>query len=85
LARHVAQMKYLLPDAVQIEKILSHDEESLLMYPDLKITLMTDFLESLHPNQSPSMTLCTAFYTSVLNFVSLHPKVDNFFCYYYSR
>ncbi|KAF3327930.1 CDT1-like protein a [Carex littledalei] len=74
LTRHVAQMKYLLPDAVQIEKILSHDEETSHMYPDLKITLTMDFLESLHVNQSPSMALCKAFHTSVLKFVSLHPK-----------
>lgn len=72
-------MKYLLPDAIQIEKILSHDEESSLMYPDLKITLTTDFLGSLHANQSPSMVLCKAFHTSVLKFVSFHPKVDIFF------
>lgn len=72
-------MKYLLPDAVQIEKILSHDEESSHMYPDLKITLTTDLLESLHVNQSSSMALCKAFYTSVLKFVSLHPKVDKCF------
>ncbi|KAF6153376.1 hypothetical protein GIB67_003566 [Kingdonia uniflora] len=37
---HLAQMKYLLPEAIQVEKILVQDEKTPCMMPDLKIIFL---------------------------------------------
>ncbi|KAF6153386.1 hypothetical protein GIB67_003576 [Kingdonia uniflora] len=37
---HLAQMKYMLPEAIQVEKILVQDEKTPCMMPDLKIIFL---------------------------------------------
>ncbi|XP_008800440.2 CDT1-like protein a, chloroplastic [Phoenix dactylifera] len=72
--RHLAQMKYVFPEAIQIEKILIHDEKSLCMNPDMKITLLLDVVECTHPEQSISKALCQAFHERLLDFFNTHPE-----------
>ena len=38
-------MKYILPKGIEIEKVVVVDNKSLCMKPDLKITLVFDFVE----------------------------------------
>lgn len=72
---HLAQMKYVFPEAILIEKILIHDEKSLCMKPDMKITLVLDAVECpLHPDQSASMALCQAFHARLLEFLNTQPE-----------
>jgi len=66
---HLAQMKHLFPEAIQIKRILLHDEKSLCMYPEMEITLVMDVVECTSPDQSPSMAICEAFYSKLLNFL----------------
>ena len=76
MCSHLAQMKYAFPEAIQIEKILVHDERSLCMIPEMKVTLVQDVVGCpLIPNQSVSMALCKAFRARLLDFLKTHPKV----------
>ncbi|TVT97904.1 hypothetical protein EJB05_56830, partial [Eragrostis curvula] len=74
LYNHLAQMKHLFPEAIQIKRILLHDEKSLCMYPDMEITLVMDVVECKSPDQSPSMAICEAFYSKLLGFLDAHDK-----------
>ncbi|KAF5180232.1 Cdt1-like protein b [Thalictrum thalictroides] len=64
---HLAQMKYVLPEAIHIEKILQHDEKTLCMMPDMKITFRLDVIKAL-PNQSVFMALRQVFHERLLCF-----------------
>ncbi|WOK98895.1 CDT1-like protein a, chloroplastic [Canna indica] len=75
LYSHLAQMNYIFPEAIQIEKVLVHDKESLLVIPDMKITLLKDILEHISEStQSASIALCEAFHARILNFFVTHPE-----------
>lgn len=71
-------MKSVFSEAIQIEKILIHDEKSLCMSPDMKITLLLDVVECTHPKQSISMALCQAFHERLLDFFNNHTEVPSF-------
>ncbi|XP_042502021.1 CDT1-like protein a, chloroplastic isoform X2 [Macadamia integrifolia] len=70
---HLAQIKYILPEAVQIEKILVHDEKTLCMKPDLKISLLFNALPA-HPDEAASMVMRQVFRARLLDFYDTHPK-----------
>ncbi|KAI3831226.1 hypothetical protein MKX03_034012 [Papaver bracteatum] len=70
---HLAQIKYILPEAVQVEKILIHDERTLCMKQDMKITLLLDVVEA-DPDQSPYAVLCQMFHQRLLKFFRNHPE-----------
>ncbi|KAL6883565.1 hypothetical protein ACP4OV_010979 [Aristida adscensionis] len=74
LYSHLAQMKHLFPEAIQIKRILLHDEKSLCMYADMEIALVMDAVECSSPDQSPSMAICEAFYSKLLSFLDSHHK-----------
>lgn len=77
LCSHLAQMIYIFPEAIQLEKILVQDKESLLVVPDMKIMLLKDAVKhNSHPDQSVSISLCKAFRERLLNFFSTHPEVS---------
>ncbi|RZC71492.1 hypothetical protein C5167_034667 [Papaver somniferum] len=70
---HLAQIKYILPEAVQVDKILVHDERTLCMKQDMKITLLLDVVEA-DPDQSPYAILCQMFHQRMLKFFRNHPE-----------
>ncbi|OVA07403.1 CDT1 Geminin-binding domain-like [Macleaya cordata] len=70
---HLAQIKYILPEAVQVEKILVRDEKNLCMKPDMKVTLLLDVIEA-HPDQSPFMVLRQVFHERLLTFFTNLPE-----------
>eukprot|EP01018_Ginkgo_biloba_P011733 Gb_04601 [translate_table: standard] len=80
---HVAQMKYILPEVIQVEKILSHDEKSLCMKPDLKITFLLNALPCSKDGRVASNSnintsvLRKMFRRRLLEFVTTHPKGDD--------
>ncbi|XP_077220660.1 CDT1-like protein a, chloroplastic [Tasmannia lanceolata] len=73
LYKHLAQIKYIFPEAVQIEKILTHDEGTLCVKPDMKISLLSVVLVG-HPDQSTSMALRGGFLSRLLDFANMHPE-----------
>ncbi|XP_006661889.1 CDT1-like protein b [Oryza brachyantha] len=74
LYTHLAQMKHLFPEAIQIKKILLHDEKSLCMYADMEITILMDAVECRSPDQSLSMEICDAFHSKLLSYLDAHHK-----------
>lgn len=69
-------MKYIFPEAIQTEKILVHDKESLLVIPDMKITLLKEVADhNSHSCQSASVALCKTFHARLLDFFITHPEV----------
>ncbi|XP_057969207.1 CDT1-like protein a, chloroplastic isoform X2 [Malania oleifera] len=71
--RHLAGIKYILPEAIQIEKILIHDQKTLCMKPDMKITLLLDVVEGCH-EQSAFIALRQLFDYRLLNFFKMQPE-----------
>lgn len=72
---HLAQMKSVFPEAIQIEKILVHDEISLCMIAEMKVTLVAEAVGChLNPDQSTSFALCKAFRKKLLDFFKSHPE-----------
>ncbi|CAK9146485.1 unnamed protein product [Ilex paraguariensis] len=71
--RHLAQLKHILPEAVQVDKILIHDEETMCMNPTLKLSLLFDVVEG-HHEQSNFIALCKVFASRLYNFCSTHPE-----------
>ncbi|KAG8040801.1 hypothetical protein GUJ93_ZPchr0662g2876 [Zizania palustris] len=43
---HLAQLKYIMPEAIVINKILLRDESTCCMKPDLQVNLLVDAVES---------------------------------------
>ncbi|CAM8929766.1 unnamed protein product [Rhodiola kirilowii] len=74
--KHLAQIKFILPEAVQIDKIIRHDEESQCMKPDLKITLLFEVVKD-HQQKSDFMALCQLFFSRVVDFYSTHSEDCN--------
>ncbi|XP_068669460.1 CDT1-like protein a, chloroplastic [Aristolochia californica] len=73
LYSHLAQIKYIFPEAVKIEKILKHDEITLFMKPDMKVTLLPNAVNA-QPDQSVYMALCLTFRSRLLDFFKSHPE-----------
>ncbi|KAG6504061.1 CDT1-like protein b [Zingiber officinale] len=75
LYNHLAQMIFIFPEAIKIEKILVHDKETLVVIPDINVTLLKDVVEdNLHPNESISVALCEAFRKRLFKFFITHPE-----------
>ncbi|XP_010274794.1 PREDICTED: CDT1-like protein b [Nelumbo nucifera] len=75
---HLAQLKYILPEAIIIQKVLMHDEGTLCMKPELQITLQTDALENDEKRKVGSgyLKLRKIFRERLLDFFKAHPEGD---------
>lgn len=67
-------MKYILPEGIEIEKVIVLDKKSLCMRPDLKITLVFEAVKD-HSEQSADMALGRYFNSRLINFFNMHPEV----------
>ncbi|KAL2555308.1 CDT1-like protein b [Forsythia ovata] len=73
LLGHLAKIKYVLPEAVQIDKILVHDEETKCMKPDVEIALLFDVIEG-HHGESVFMDLSNIFSSRLKKIYITHPE-----------
>lgn len=73
----LAQMKYILPEGIEIEKVVVIDKKSLSVKPDLKITLVFEVVKD-HSEQSADIALRRLFNSRLINFFNLHPQVAFF-------
>lgn len=71
--RHLAQIKYIVPEAIQIDKLLVHDAKTMCMKPDVKITLHFDVVED-HQEHSKFMTLSSLFASRLMKFLHKHAQ-----------
>lgn len=74
---HLAQLKFILPEAIVINKILVFDERTSCMKPDLRITINRDAVESDAKSLSEcgSMWLRKLFRARLRDFCKSHPEV----------
>ncbi|KAK4371685.1 hypothetical protein RND71_007069 [Anisodus tanguticus] len=76
---HLAQLKFILPEAIEVKKILKHDERSSCMKPDLYITLNANAVDNSEKwkSNSSSVLLRKVFRSRLLNFFKSHPEGDD--------
>ncbi|CAH2059940.1 unnamed protein product [Thlaspi arvense] len=75
---HLAQLKHILPEAIEIKRVLIHDETTRCMKPDLHVTLNADAVEDSEKSKSESkkIALRKIFRTRLADFVKSHPQGD---------
>ncbi|KAH6815886.1 hypothetical protein C2S51_020706 [Perilla frutescens var. frutescens] len=73
LPSHLAQIKYILPEAVQIDKILTHDEKTKCMKSEIKIGLLFDAVKY-HHEESVYVALSNIFSSRLRDFNAKHPE-----------
>ncbi|KAI4301123.1 hypothetical protein L6164_034435 [Bauhinia variegata] len=75
---HLAQLKFILHEAIVIKKVLALDERTSCMKPDLHITLNPDAIESDAKllSESGSMSLRKFVRTWLRDFLKSHPEGD---------
>ncbi|KAD1111708.1 hypothetical protein E3N88_43285 [Mikania micrantha] len=71
--KSLAQIKFILPEAVQTDKILFHNKTTLCMEPDIKVTLLFDVIEG-HVEHSDYMALSSVFTCRLLKFANAHSE-----------
>lgn len=71
--RNLAQMKYILPEALKIKKVLVHDKNAFCRKLEICIMLVHDMLGSDH-EQSVYVTLSRLFTSRMRNFHRKHPE-----------
>ncbi|KAL5545236.1 hypothetical protein UlMin_009020 [Ulmus minor] len=74
--KHLAQIKYILPEALQIDKILTHDQKTLCMKPDMLITLLFDVVEG-HSQVSDDIALRKVFALRLYKFLTTHLEASD--------
>ena len=74
----MAQIKHLLPEAIEIKRVLVHDETTRCMKPDLHVSLNADAVEENGNSKSESkkkISLRKVFRARLADFVKSHPQV----------
>nr|GEX59873.1 CDT1-like protein a, chloroplastic [Tanacetum cinerariifolium] len=72
--KNLAQIKFILPEAVQTEKILLHNNKTLSVEHDIKVALNFDVVEG-HIEHSDYMALSHAFSRRLFKLVNKHSEV----------
>ncbi|KAL2510803.1 CDT1-like protein a [Abeliophyllum distichum] len=75
---HLAQLKFIMPEAIELKKVLVHDERTSCMKPDLHVTLSAEAIENDRKSKSYSgnLQLRKVFRARLLDFVKLHSEGD---------
>ncbi|XP_008240334.2 PREDICTED: CDT1-like protein b [Prunus mume] len=73
LYKHLAQMKFILPEAIKIDRILVQDKKTPCMKPDMNITLLFDIVEG-HREVSDFIAVRQVFASRLINFFAMHPE-----------
>ncbi|OIW12007.1 hypothetical protein TanjilG_16118 [Lupinus angustifolius] len=76
LDAHLAQMKYILPEGILIEKVLVYDSKSSCMKPDMNITLVFEVVEENYKD-SADMALRRYFSSKLIDFFKMHPEATD--------
>ncbi|CAI0434377.1 unnamed protein product [Linum tenue] len=74
--RNLAQLKYILPDAIEIKKVMKFDERTSCMKPDLHVTLNPDGIEldELAKSEDKFSLLRKIFLKRIEAFCQSHPE-----------
>ncbi|VFQ59703.1 unnamed protein product [Cuscuta campestris] len=76
---HVAQMKFILPEAIELTKVLLQDESTLCMKSDLVITLNPNAVvgEGKVKSGNANLELSNIFRKRLLDYLEAHPEEDD--------
>ncbi|KAL6619562.1 hypothetical protein ACP70R_034701 [Stipagrostis hirtigluma subsp. patula] len=76
---HLAQLKYIMPEAIVINKILLRDDTTCCMKPDLQVNLLVGAVESAakQKGETAYSALRRVFRQRLVNFFRDHPEGDN--------
>uniref|UniRef100_A0A2C9UU91 CDT1 Geminin-binding domain-containing protein n=1 Tax=Manihot esculenta TaxID=3983 RepID=A0A2C9UU91_MANES len=76
--QHLAQLKYILPEAIEIKRVLMFDERTSCMKPDLHVTLNVDAIECNGnlKSESKNLHLRKVFRARLADFYKAHPEGD---------
>ncbi|KAL6505202.1 hypothetical protein OROGR_025019 [Orobanche gracilis] len=75
---HLAQLKYIMPEVIMVEKVQRHDERTSFVKPDFRITLNVKAVEIHSKSESLSCNLQMrkVFHKRILDFFKSHPEGD---------
>ncbi|XP_022872977.1 CDT1-like protein a, chloroplastic [Olea europaea var. sylvestris] len=73
---HLAQLKFIMPEAIVLKKVLLHDERTSCMKPDLHVALNVEAIENDRKTKSDNgnLQLRKVFRARLLAFVKSHPQ-----------
>ncbi|KAI8569644.1 hypothetical protein RHMOL_Rhmol02G0293200 [Rhododendron molle] len=73
---HLAQLKFILPEVIEVKKVLVHDERTSCMKPDLHIALNVDAIkdEGELKSASGNSYMRKIFHSRLLDFCKAHPE-----------
>lgn len=73
----MAQLKFILPEAIETKKTLVFDERSSCMKPDLHIIVNVDAIEydGKLKSESKNIAMRKVFQARLINFLKHHPEV----------
>ncbi|XP_076947957.1 uncharacterized protein LOC143620047 [Bidens hawaiensis] len=71
--KNLAQIKFILPEAVQIDKILLHNKKTLCMEPHMRVALLFDVVEG-HTEHSDYLALSQLVFSRLLKLVNEHSE-----------
>ncbi|XP_047065349.1 CDT1-like protein a, chloroplastic [Lolium rigidum] len=76
---NLAQLKYIMPEAIVINKILLRDEKTCCMKPDLQVNLLADAVEGsvLQKGETRYSALRRIFRQRLVDFFRNHPEGDD--------
>ncbi|KAK1441603.1 hypothetical protein QVD17_07627 [Tagetes erecta] len=74
--KSLAQIKFILPEAVQIDRILVHNKKTLCMEPDMKVTLLFDIVEG-HVEHTDYLALSRLISSRLFKFANAHPEDED--------
>ena len=81
----MAQLKFLLPEAIEIKKVLMFDEKTSCMKPDLHVSIDVDAIEcdSKLKSDSKNMNPREVFHARLMDFLKDHLEVYPYFSFAY--
>ncbi|CAL9107113.1 unnamed protein product [Musa textilis] len=73
---HLAQSKYIMPEAIMIKKVLLHDETTCCVKPELQITLHVDAVaENINGESGSKYSILTKLFRErIVDFYNGHPQ-----------
>ncbi|KAG5514563.1 hypothetical protein RHGRI_035835 [Rhododendron griersonianum] len=73
---HLAQLKFILPEVIEMKKVLVHDERTSCMKPDLHIAMNVDAIknEGKMKSASGNSYMRKIFHSRLLDFFKAHPE-----------
>ncbi|MFQ6633666.1 hypothetical protein Gotur_011640 [Gossypium turneri] len=78
---HLAQLKHVLPEAIEIKRMLVFDEKTSCMKPDLHVSIIMDAIDcgDNSKSETKNMKLRKVFRDRLADYIKAHPEVFFFF------